>query len=243
MHGVEAGEFPRYVAPHQPFVDMQSISWEIASGLHAEMEFQGDVFEMEDQRNWTDASYKTYSTALRIPYPVEVREGSVIRQSVRISLHGTADAADRGAADRSSDQPVRFTARKAPSCRLPRIGLGSALHGMPLSQLEAERLKALHLAHLRTDVVLGDPDPWAGLTHAIGEAAAIDVPLEIAISAPAQDSAADVERKLLELAARLGRSAYAVGYWMAWTRYSRGDASRRQAMLRSSAVLARTSRS
>ena len=27
-------------------------------------EFEGDLFEMEDQRNWTDASFKTYCTPL-----------------------------------------------------------------------------------------------------------------------------------------------------------------------------------
>lgn len=30
-------------------------------------EFEGDVFEMEDQRNWTDASYKTYCTPWGCP--------------------------------------------------------------------------------------------------------------------------------------------------------------------------------
>jgi len=31
--------------------------------------FEGDVFETEDQRNWTDASFKTYCPPLRLPYP------------------------------------------------------------------------------------------------------------------------------------------------------------------------------
>ena len=29
----------------------------------------GDVFEMEDQRNWSDASFKTYSRPLALPFP------------------------------------------------------------------------------------------------------------------------------------------------------------------------------
>ncbi len=41
---------------------------------------------MEDQRNWTDASFKTYCTPLEIPYPVEVAKGTKISQKIRISV-------------------------------------------------------------------------------------------------------------------------------------------------------------
>ena len=50
------------------------------------MRFAGDVFEMEDQRNWTDASYKTYCTPLALPFPVEIPEGARISQSVTLTL-------------------------------------------------------------------------------------------------------------------------------------------------------------
>ena len=53
---------------------MQSIAHPTAGG-EIVIRFEGDLWEMEDQRNWTDASYKTYSTPLRPPYPVEIREG------------------------------------------------------------------------------------------------------------------------------------------------------------------------
>ena len=45
---------------------MQSISHGTPGGGEIVIRFEGDLFEMEDQRNWTDASYKTYSTPLRI---------------------------------------------------------------------------------------------------------------------------------------------------------------------------------
>src|SRR5688500_15794567 len=66
----EAGVFPVEISPHQPI-------FEIAALRHGgvEIRFEGDVFEMEDQRNWTDASYKTYCTPLARPYPVEVPAG------------------------------------------------------------------------------------------------------------------------------------------------------------------------
>ena len=60
----EDGAFPRQISPHQPFVDMRAISHQVIPGVWAKVRFEGDIFEMEDQRNWTDASYKTYCTPL-----------------------------------------------------------------------------------------------------------------------------------------------------------------------------------
>ena len=37
---------------------------------------EGDTFEMEDQRNWTDASYKTYVRPLALPWPYTLAGGA-----------------------------------------------------------------------------------------------------------------------------------------------------------------------
>jgi D-apionolactonase len=86
------GAFPEIISPHQPFKDLSSFSHEVEPGVWARIDYEGDRFEMEDQRNWTDASFKTYSTPLDLPFPVEVREGERIGQKVTISLR---DAGDR----------------------------------------------------------------------------------------------------------------------------------------------------
>ena len=49
---------------------------------------RGDIFEMEDQRNWSDASFKTYCTPLALPFPVEIDAGTAVTQEVCISLLG-----------------------------------------------------------------------------------------------------------------------------------------------------------
>lgn len=49
------------------------------------LRFTGDLFELEDQRNWGDASFKTYCTPLRLGFPRTVTEGTVISQSVDVS--------------------------------------------------------------------------------------------------------------------------------------------------------------
>mgnify|MGYP006195238293 CR=1 FL=1 len=46
----------------------------------------GDVFEMEDQRNWTDASYKTYVRPLALPWPYTLEAGTELEQAVTPSL-------------------------------------------------------------------------------------------------------------------------------------------------------------
>ena len=52
--------FPERISPSQPVFDIRALSHEAAPGLWATCRMEGDAFEMEDQRNWTDASYKTY---------------------------------------------------------------------------------------------------------------------------------------------------------------------------------------
>ena len=51
---------------------------------------EGDTFEMEDQRNWTDASYKTYVRPLALPWPYTLAKGTQLEQAVRLSVAGNA---------------------------------------------------------------------------------------------------------------------------------------------------------
>lgn len=86
--------FPRAVAPDQPAMDIRSLGWG-HDGVQVTADFDGDVFEMEDQRNWTDASYKTYSTPLARPFPVPVAAGAVIEQRVSFTARRTRPPAHR----------------------------------------------------------------------------------------------------------------------------------------------------
>jgi len=49
-----------------------------------ELRFEGDLFELEDQRNWGDASFKTYCTPLRLGFPRAVKAGTVIAHRVHV---------------------------------------------------------------------------------------------------------------------------------------------------------------
>ena len=78
------GELPRAIEPQifgqASFQDLRRLAHEIEPGCWAELVFEGEVFEMEDQRNWTDASFKTYGTPLTRPFPVEFHPGERVRQ-------------------------------------------------------------------------------------------------------------------------------------------------------------------
>lgn len=86
---------PERVAPHQPAIRIGSLAW-TGDRVATTVRFSGDVFEMEDQRNWTDASFKTYSTPLSLPFPVALTVGDVVEQSVEVSCArvGAAEPAD-----------------------------------------------------------------------------------------------------------------------------------------------------
>ena len=63
--------------------------------MEAHLYFEGDVFETEDQRNWTDASYKTYSTPLDQPYPAKVTKGTALFQRIEFSLESKLPVTER----------------------------------------------------------------------------------------------------------------------------------------------------
>ena len=178
---IENAELPRYISPHQPFKDIRAISHEVAPGIRAKVRFAGEVFEMEDQRNWTDASFKTYCTPLALPFPVTVQAGEEVSQSVTLGLSGELP-----------DPPTWRDARElrfvvsplgaSPAVRVPRVGLGIASHGAALSPKEIGRLRALNLSHLRVDLDLTRGGYEADLRRAAEEAGALGVSLEVALA-------------------------------------------------------------
>jgi hypothetical protein len=46
------------------------------------LSFEGDLFEMEDQRNWSDASFKVYCTPLAAGFPRPLKQGAIVAQTI-----------------------------------------------------------------------------------------------------------------------------------------------------------------
>jgi hypothetical protein len=180
----ERSVFPTAISPHQPFLDMRGITHKVLPGVWAELEFDGDAFETEDQRNWTDASYKTYCTPLSQPFPARVEKGSTVSQAVTLRLKARAG---------SRLQPETASARKGPQLStfdispassvgpLPVLGLCVASHGMDLSEREIGLIRTLRPDHLRVDLDLADRDFPRILDRAFREAASLGAGLHAGI--------------------------------------------------------------
>ena len=91
------GAFPERISPHQPLRDIRTLRYS-CDGVGVTIAFEGEVFETEDQRNWTDASYKTYGTPLDLPFPVTLRRGEQVGQRVTLDLTPDGDRTPRAAA-------------------------------------------------------------------------------------------------------------------------------------------------
>ncbi|MGP9804851.1 hypothetical protein [Paracoccus sp. NSM] len=77
---------PDLIAPWQPFQQIAALTHH-AAGWRVACKLEGDVFEMEDQRQWGDASFKTYNRPLALPWPYSLPEGPALDQRVRIRWH------------------------------------------------------------------------------------------------------------------------------------------------------------
>ncbi len=182
---VEETSFPALIAPSQPVFDIARLV-QRANGVTAEIAFSGDTFEMEDQRNWSDASYKTYCRPLSLPYPYTLSAGETVMQRIVVTLSG-APAPAAGAASTATAESL-----------VP--GLDLALE--PGWESTAPALAGLPVRATRLRLDLGSETPLAPLLAAVKGA----LELELIVD----DDPALLELQLAGLA-RQGLALSAVG--------------------------------
>jgi D-apionolactonase len=182
QRGPAAGTLPRITAP-QPFEGgvwhaltppFDALTLRLEDGTEVRASFEGDLFELEDQRNWTDNSFKTYCTPIGLGYPHAASAGQAFRQAVTFSV--AERAPDRGAAE--CPPALRLGEVLGP---VPRLGLGMDDGRGMLTEREAKLLRALRLDHLRVDVLLGERDWPAALERAAETALTLGCGLEVAV--------------------------------------------------------------
>jgi hypothetical protein len=86
----ERSAFPELVAPHQPFMEIAGLNYRLSSGVAVDISFAGEVFETEDQRNWSDASFKTYCHRLADGKPYTIEKRRRVWQEIRVRCTGSA---------------------------------------------------------------------------------------------------------------------------------------------------------
>ena len=126
-----------------PFSELEI---DVAGHSPLRFRFTGDLFELEDQRNWTDASYKTYGPQLALGFPLQATSGQRFEQTVEIEPAWTPTP------------PVSETRASVTVGHhvgvLPAIGLTVP----PGREEEHDRIRLFELspAHLRVDVTPDD---------------------------------------------------------------------------------------
>ena len=172
-----ASLFPLEISPNQPFKDLSGISHPAATGESVKVEFTGEIFETEDHRNWSDASYKTYCTPIELPFPAKVSKGEKIEQEIRISLQGIASK-------EPEPSEVEISIDISPlEIDLPDIGLCLA---NDYSDSDHQDFSDLGIKHLRLNLDL-DKIEENSLAQALEVTKKLSLKLELAIKATTND--------------------------------------------------------
>ncbi|MEQ1805983.1 MAG: hypothetical protein ABL900_11465 [Burkholderiaceae bacterium] len=197
--------FPPLVDPVQPYLSIRELTHEVSPGLMATVRMEGDTFEMEDHRNWTDASFKTYVRPLALPWPYTLPAGEVVKQSITLTLAGTARVAKRAAAGAGIELRLGGALKQ----KLPPLGLGvpaeeaeHALKQIELLRIAAPRILQCHYDPRRQHG-LADLTAYRRLAEQTGADVALEVVVQSvdAFAAELQGVAALVKQARLTLSA------------------------------------------
>jgi D-apionolactonase len=175
-------KFPGVISPGQPIFDIRSLKHTVTPGLSATVLMEGNKFEMEDHRNWMDASYKTYVCSLLDPWPYTLKKGEPFTQSVTVTLEGKPASASKA----KSDGAVTVTLGK-PTGKLPAIGVGVPMAEAKAALARADLIAAANPAHLicQIDGRHGGQSQAARVYQALKEKTGSSLTLEIVLPAKA----------------------------------------------------------
>jgi D-apionolactonase len=165
--------FPKDISPSQPFKNLSGISHTLNNGQIFEVKFKGEVFETEDHRNWSDASYKTYCTPIELPFPVTLSKGELVEQEINISLSGSASR---------TEKPIKRKITVSVSEKevsLPDLGLNIA---KDFSEVDHDEFSQLGISHLRLNLDLDDFSEL-DFSRAVGLAKQLNLKIDLALKA------------------------------------------------------------
>jgi D-apionolactonase len=139
----EKSRFPAIISPGQPVFEIRSLKYSVMPVISATVLMEGNKFEMEDHRNWMDASYKTYVCSLLDPWPYTLPKDKAFEQSITLTIAGKS-------------KPVRPVVKPGAIeisigrkfGKLPRVGAGVPMQEAKAALAAAGKIKSLQLSTL-----------------------------------------------------------------------------------------------
>ena len=173
--------FPEQIDPYQPFRDIRALTTQHNESLAAEVRLEGDTFEMEDQRNWSDASFKTYVRPIGLPWPYKLEKGSALEQSVTVRIR--AAQASNALSAAASKEAARVEIGDATTKTVPQLGIGVRAEHLQQALEHAEALRALNPAYFIAHVDVRRDDLSAALPAFVrlSDAASVPYVLEVVL--------------------------------------------------------------
>lgn len=194
----ERRTFPKVISPGQPIFEIRSLTHTVAPGVTATVLMEGNKFEMEDHRNWMDASYKTYVCSLLDPWPYTVEKGEAFEQSVTLALDGKPMKSKR----LNNDAVVAITLGKAKG-RMPRIGAAVTMLEAEAALSNSAAIADLKLSELVCQIDGRSPGHVAAATAFAELSKRVSVPVKLEIVLSAKEKA-DIEMSAIAEAVRRG---------------------------------------
>jgi len=188
---VEISRFPDAISPNQPFLNLSGISHKLQSGQVVSVNFKGEIFESEDHRNWSDASYKTYCTPISLPFPAQVTPGETLSQKITISISGEYTTAI------SKNESAVITVG-AEEIELPEIGLGLSEDPAHLIVSEYAGFEDLAIKHLRL-ALNDDSQIRSAVEKALLVTKQLKIDLDLAIKAESPEQLKAILQSIIEI--------------------------------------------
>ena len=171
--------FPREVAAWPPFMGVRGLRHEYVPGHWAEALLPGEDYELEDQRNNADASFKTYSRSNLMPRPYLLQPGQALVREMHLRL---LDQAPAEPPHKNRDPAALRVQQSAQTALMPRLGMAitptssHCIEPWELDLLRRWRPAFLHLT-LWTDALSADVD-WNGVRSLL-QASGADLRLDV----------------------------------------------------------------
>ncbi len=189
---IEPTRFPETISPGQPAFDIRALRYQPRDGLDVTCTLEAELahdprgrFEMEDQRNWSDASFKTSVGWLLDPGPYRREPHRSFPQRVSLSIADSRPEA--AAAARAPDAPQTLLLGEASDRRMPAIGIFAGPAVDTLTEQEVARLDGLRPGWVGARVELDGYHQWQQLAAARAIAARLGAALHLELIVPGTD--------------------------------------------------------